>query len=69
MRLVYQGGKLYVSFTRDEHKDLKEGVPNEIDMRWLPHLLKDISEASYQRWRDFGVVEELQKLKGKAKND
>jgi len=59
MRIVYQGGKLYVSFTRDEYKDLKEGVPNEIDLSWLPHLLKDVSEANYQRLKDFTKNDQL----------
>jgi hypothetical protein len=53
MRIIYQSGKLYLSLTKDEYKDLKDGVPNEIDLFWLPHLLKDISEANYQRLKDF----------------
>ena len=53
MRIIYQSGKLYLSLTKDEYKDLKDGVPNDIDLFWLPHLLKDISEANYQRLKDF----------------
>jgi|TARA_B100001093_G_C26820461_1_gene1011659 hypothetical protein len=48
---MYQDGKLYYSITRDEYKNIEVGKPTEIDVAWLPHLVKDISEANYQHWK------------------
>tara|TARA_R110002012_G_scaffold286428_1_gene477977 strand:- start:20 stop:217 length:198 start_codon:yes stop_codon:yes gene_type:complete len=61
MRISYQDGKLYYSITREEYKQIEEGKPTEIDIAWLPHLLKDISDANYEHWRKEIVRQEIKK--------
>jgi|TARA_R110000772_G_scaffold156033_1_gene267103 hypothetical protein len=61
MRITYQDGKLYYSITKDEFAKQEEGKPTEIDVMWLPHLLKDISDANYEHWRKEIVKQELKK--------
>jgi|TARA_R100000734_G_C3282031_1_gene75441 hypothetical protein len=51
MRIVYQDGKLYYSITKNEYENIEVGKPTEIDVAWLPHLVKDISEANLQHWK------------------
>tara|TARA_R100001369_G_scaffold75187_1_gene104053 strand:- start:1275 stop:1472 length:198 start_codon:yes stop_codon:yes gene_type:complete len=61
MRIAYQDGKLYYSITKDEFEKQEEGKPTEIDVMWLPHLLKDISDANYEHWRKEIVRQEIKK--------
>jgi len=46
MRIVYQGGKLYVSHTKDEIKDIQDNIgrPCEIDIGNIKVLHEDISK-------------------------
>lgn len=65
MRISYEDGSLYMSFTDEEvdqiasnkHKAIK------VDIRKLKVLHEDVSNAVLQYWRDKGIDEELQKAK------
>jgi len=65
MRISYENGSLYMSFTDEEvdqiasnkHKAIK------VDIRKLKVLHEDVSNAVLQYWRDKGIDEELQKAK------
>jgi len=62
MRISYENGKLYYSITKDEFAEISKDLrPTEIDIAWLPHLLKDISDANYQHWRKEIVKQEIKK--------
>jgi hypothetical protein len=52
MRIIYQSGKLYISLTKDEYKDIEPGKPTEIDIGNIPILLKDITEITYERLKE-----------------
>tara|TARA_R110001606_G_C15182238_1_gene629492 strand:+ start:135 stop:347 length:213 start_codon:yes stop_codon:yes gene_type:complete len=51
MRIVYQGGRLYVSHTKDEIKDIQDntGNPCEIDLGNIKVLHEDISKVIQER--------------------
>jgi hypothetical protein len=52
MRIIYQSGKLYISLTKDEYKDIEPGTPTEIDIGNISVLLKDITNISYERLKE-----------------
>ena len=52
MRIVYQSGKLYISLTKDECKDIEPGKLTEIDIGNIHVLLKDITAISYERLKE-----------------
>tara|TARA_R110000772_G_scaffold120925_2_gene227248 strand:- start:876 stop:1052 length:177 start_codon:yes stop_codon:yes gene_type:complete len=52
MRIVYQSGKLYLSLTKDEYKDIEPGKPTELDISLIPVLFQDISQVTYERLKE-----------------
>ena len=54
MRITYQNGKLYVSLTKSEIKDVQEnlGKPCEIDIGNIKVLHEDINEVVKQRVKE-----------------
>ena len=54
MRITYQGGKLYISLTKIEIKDVKdnEGRPCEIDIGHISVLHGDISKIVTERLKE-----------------
>jgi len=54
MRIVYQGGKLYISHTKDEVKDIQDNIGNpcEIDIGNVEVLHEDISNIVKERLRE-----------------
>ena len=54
MRITYQNGKLYVSLTKNEIKDVQEnlGKPCEIDIGNIKVLHEDINEVVKQRLKE-----------------
>jgi hypothetical protein len=65
MRICYQGGKLYLSLTRNEVKEANEnvGMPLQLDIGNLKVLHEDISQAVLQHWNQVDVVREVVNLK------
>tara|TARA_R110001583_G_scaffold58400_1_gene174183 strand:- start:1352 stop:1570 length:219 start_codon:yes stop_codon:yes gene_type:complete len=62
MRISYENGKLYYSITKDEFAEINKDLrPTEIDIMWLPHLLKDISDANYQHWRKKNILDQIER--------
>jgi len=52
MRIVYQSGKLYLSLTKDELKNIEPGKPTEIDISLIPVLFQDISQITQERLKE-----------------
>tara|TARA_R110000822_G_scaffold188937_1_gene327972 strand:+ start:892 stop:1065 length:174 start_codon:yes stop_codon:yes gene_type:complete len=54
MRVLYQNGKLYISYTKDEIEDLQDnlGKPCEIDIGNLKVLHEDISRIVQERLKE-----------------
>jgi hypothetical protein len=52
MRIVYQSGKLYLSLTKDELKNIESGKPTEIDISLIPVLFQDISQITQERLKE-----------------
>jgi len=52
MRIVYQSGKLYLSLTKDEYKDIEPGKPTELDISLIPVLFQDISQVTHERLKE-----------------
>ena len=52
MRIVYQSGKLYLSLTKDELKNIELGKPTEIDISLIPVLFQDISQITQERLKE-----------------
>jgi len=69
MRITHVDGKLFISLTKQEAKDVHDniGKPVEIDIGNLEVLLEDITDAqiSYSRWER--IEEELDKLSYRTK--
>ena len=65
MRIIHQDGKLFVSATRKEVKDMYNniGSPTEIDIGNLEVLLQDITEAQVSYSRTQRIEADLDKLK------
>ena len=63
MRIVYQSGKLYMSLTKKEYEDIKPGKITEIDLSNARLLQKDISEVTYQMWKDIEIPQKLKECK------
>ena len=65
MRIIHQDGKLFVSATRKEVKDMYNniGSPTEIDIGNLTVLLEDITEAQISYSRTQRIEADLDKLK------
>lgn len=52
LRIVYQSGKLYLSLTKDESKDIEHSKPTEIDISLIPVLFQDISQITHERLKE-----------------
>lgn len=54
MRITYQNGRLYISLTKNETKDVQEnlGKPCEIDIGNIKVLHEDINEVVKQRLKE-----------------
>jgi hypothetical protein len=54
MRITYQNGRLYISLTKNEVKDVQEnlGKPCEIDIGNIKVLHEDINEVVKQRLKE-----------------
>ena len=65
MRISYENGSLYMSFTDDEVDQIASNKHTaiKVDIRKLKVLHEDVSNAVLQYWRDKGIDEELQKAK------
>ena len=62
MRIVYQSGELYVSFTHAEVDHIVEnrGKPAKMDIRWLKTLHEDISKCVMAHWSAVEVWDALE---------
>ena len=60
MRIVYQSGELYVSFTHAEVDHIVEnrGKPAKMDISWLKTLHEDISKCVMAHWSAVEVWDE-----------
>jgi|TARA_R100000030_G_scaffold69494_1_gene53251 hypothetical protein len=65
MRISYENGSLYMSFTDEEVDQIASNKHTaiKVDIRKLKVLHEDVSNAVLQYWRDKGIDEELQKAK------
>jgi len=65
MRIVHEDGKLFISLTRKEAKDVQDnlGSPVEINIGNLEVLLADITEAQISYSRTQRIQADLDKLK------
>ena len=62
MRISYENGKLYYSITKDEFAEINKDLrPTEIDIMWLPPLLKAFSDANYQHWRKQNILDRIER--------
>ena len=54
MRIVYNEGKVFVSFDKEQMDNIKKTWPQpvEISKSWVPHLINDIAEVNLLMWRD-----------------
>ena len=67
MRISYENGSLFMSFT-DEVVDQiasNKHTAIKVDIRKLKVLHEDVSNAVSQYWRDQNIDERLQKAKGR----
>jgi|TARA_E500000318_G_scaffold62636_3_gene57962 hypothetical protein len=67
MRISYENGSLYMSFTDEEVDQIASNKHTaiKVDIRKLKVLHEDVSNAVLQYWRDKGIDDELQKAKGR----
>jgi hypothetical protein len=67
MRITHVDGKLFISLTRKEAKDVQDnlGRPTEIEIGNLSVLLEDITEAQISYSRSQRIEEELSYLRKK----
>ena len=67
MRITHIDGKLFISLTKKEAKDVQDniGKPVEIDIGNLSVLLEDITEAQVSYSRTQMIEEELSYLRKK----
>jgi len=65
MRIVHEDGKLFISLTRKEAKDVQDnlGSPVEINIGNLEVLLADITEAQISYSRTQRIQADLDKFK------
>jgi hypothetical protein len=65
MRISYENGSLYMSFTDEEVDQIASNKHTaiKVDIRKLKVLHEDVSNAVLQYWKDKGIDEELQKAK------
>ena len=65
MRISYENGSLYMSFTDEEVDQIASNKHTaiKVDIRKLKVLHEDVSNAVLQYWRDKGIDDELQKAK------
>jgi len=65
MRIVWQDGKILMSFTKDDRKKIEEAgtMPMEISHGQFKSLLADVNEAHIHVWRDLEIERELRSLK------
>ena len=54
MRIVYNEGKVFVSFDKEQMDNIKKTWPQpvEISKSWVPLLINDIAEVNLLIWRD-----------------
>ena len=54
MRIVYNDGKLFISFDKKQMENIKKTWPQpiEISKSWIPLLISDIAEVNLQSWRE-----------------
>ena len=54
MRIVYNEGKVFVSFDKEQMNNIKKTWPQpvEISKSWVPLLINDIAEVNLLIWRD-----------------
>jgi|TARA_R100000482_G_scaffold71492_2_gene27173 hypothetical protein len=67
MRINYENGSLYMSFTDEEVDQIASNKHTaiKVDIRKLKVLHEDVSNAVSQYWRDQNIDERLQKAKGR----
>jgi len=71
MRVTYQDGKIYLSLTRSEVKQVheNEGRPVELDIGHLSMLHEDVSKCVVQYLRYIQMKKELSEWKEEEGND
>ena len=54
MRIVYNEGKVFVSFDKEQMDNIKKTWPQpvEISKSWVPLLINDIAEVNLLIWRN-----------------
>ena len=54
LRIVYEAGKLFISFDKEQMDNIKNTWPQpiEINKAWVPLIIKDIGEVNLQMWRE-----------------
>jgi len=54
MRIVYNEGKVFISFDREQMDNIKKTWPQpvEINKSWVPLLINDIAEVNLLIWKD-----------------
>ena len=54
MRIVYNEGKVFISFDKEQMNNIKKTWPQpvEISKSWVPLLINDIAEVNLLIWRD-----------------
>jgi hypothetical protein len=52
-----------MSLTKKEYEDIKPGEITEIDLSNARLLQKDISEVTYQMWKDIEIPRKLKECK------
>lgn len=54
MRIVYNEGKVFISFDKEQMDNIKKTWPQpvEISKSWVPLLINDIAEVNLLIWRD-----------------
>ena len=69
MRISYQSGSLYMSFTDDEVDQIASNKHSaiKVDISKLKVLHEDVSNAVLQYWRDKGINGEQQKTKNRTR--
>jgi len=66
MRLSYQDGKFYCTFTDDEHDKMEKHKPLELNLGLIKVLHDDISLVSSQQWK-YAFYADKKSQKNKSK--